>query len=528
MSAVSAFKLVLLSLIAIIALELLAKRLRLPPAAALLVGGAALAFVPGLPPVVIDPDLVLIVFLPPLLMDGAYFFVWSDFKRHLAPILLFAIGAVAFTTWAVGVVAHWAVPSLPWAACFALGAVVSPPDAVAAKAVLEPLALPRRLMVLLEGESLLNDAAGLVLFRFAVAAALTGAFSEPNAALSFVGLALGGIVVGLVVGYVVVCLLRQLEDEYLIITASVLAGWIAYIAGDMLGVSSVIATVTCGMQLGWHQHEVFSATVRSRGTAFWQVMVFVLEALVFVLIGLSLRGVMLRLGGTGNAVALLGPAAMAVVLAVVVSRCVWTYGIEIVRAALHRILPGRVSATDFRGAAVVSWAGMRGVVTLAIALALPEAMPGRDLILFAAFAVILFTVLLQGTTIGPLIKLIRPANDIEGETAYLNEPQAWARLEAAQLAAITPLVHGADGSVIHPRLLEQYTYRANLTRNYANAESYPQDMRIAHYDVVLAAVEAARAELLKLHRAGQIHDELLRVLERDLDLEELSARHGRG
>ncbi|WP_028205878.1 Na+/H+ antiporter [Paraburkholderia nodosa] len=528
MSAVSAFKLVLLSLIAIIALELLAKRLRLPPAAALLVGGAAMAFAPGLPPVVIDPDLVLIVFLPPLLMDGAYFFVWSDFKRHLAPILLFAIGAVAFTTWAVGVVAHWAVPSLPWAACFALGAVVSPPDAVAAKAVLERLALPRRLMVLLEGESLLNDAAGLVLFRFAVAAALTGAFSEPNAALSFVGLALGGIVVGAVVGYVVVCLLRQLEDEYLIITASVLAGWIAYIAGDMLGVSSVIATVTCGMQLGWHQHEVFSATVRSRGTAFWQVMVFVLEALVFVLIGLSLRGVMLRLGGAGNAVALLGPAAMAVVLAVVVSRCVWTYGIEIVRTALHRIVPRRVSAPDFRGATVVSWAGMRGVVTLAIALALPEAMPGRDLILFAAFAVILFTVLLQGTTIGPLIKLVRPANDLEGEEPYLNEPQAWARLEAAQLAAITPLVHGPDGSVIHPRLLEQYTYRANLTRNFANAESYPQEMRASHYDVVLAAVEAGRAELLKLHRAGLIHDELLRVLERDLDLEELSARHGRG
>ncbi|MEX3951618.1 Na+/H+ antiporter [Paraburkholderia sp. EG287B] len=528
MSAVSAFKLVLLSLIAIIALELLAKRLRLPPAAALLVGGAAMAFAPGLPPVVIDPDLVLIVFLPPLLMDGAYFFVWSDFKRHLAPILLFAIGAVAFTTWAVGVVAHWAVPSLPWAACFALGAVVSPPDAVAAKAVLERLALPRRLMVLLEGESLLNDAAGLVLFRFAVAAALTGVFSEPNAALSFVGLALGGMVVGAVVGYVVVCLLRQLEDEYLIITASVLAGWIAYIAGDMLGVSSVIATVTCGMQLGWHQHEIFSATVRSRGTAFWQVMVFVLEALVFVLIGLSLRGVMLRLGGTANAVALLGPAAMAVVLAVVVSRCVWTYGIEIVRTALHRIMPRRVSAPDFRGATVVSWAGMRGVVTLAIALALPEAMPGRDLILFAAFAVILFTVLLQGTTIGPLIKLIRPADDMEGEEPYLNEPQAWARLEAAQLAAITPLVHGPDGSVIHPRLLEQYTYRANLTRNYANAESYPQGMRTSHYDVVLAAVEAGRAELLKMHRAGLIHDELLRVLERDLDLEELSARHGRG
>ena len=164
MSAVSAFKLVLISLIAIIALELLAKRLRLPPAAALLVGGAAMAFAPGLPPVNLDPDLVLILFLPPLLMDGAYYFVWDDFKRHLSGILLLAIGAVAFTTFFVGVVVHLVAPALPWAACFALGAVVSPPDAVAAKAVLERVALPRRLMVLLEGESLLNDAAGLVLF----------------------------------------------------------------------------------------------------------------------------------------------------------------------------------------------------------------------------------------------------------------------------------------------------------------------------------------------------------------------------
>ena len=208
----------LLSLIAIIALELLAKRLRLPPAAALLVGGAAMAFAPGLPPVNLDPELVLIVFLPPLLMDGAYYFVWDDFKRNLSGILLLAIGAVAFTTFFVGVVVHLVAPALPWAACFALGAVVSPPDAVAAKAVLERVALPRRLMVLLEGESLLNDAAGLVLFRFAVAAALTGAFSAQHALLSFAVLALGGIAVGLAVGFVVVRLLRALDDDYLVIT----------------------------------------------------------------------------------------------------------------------------------------------------------------------------------------------------------------------------------------------------------------------------------------------------------------------
>lgn len=528
MSAVSAFKLVLLSLIAIVALELLARRLRLPPAAALLVGGAAMAFAPGLPPVVLDPDLVLIVFLPPLLMDGAYFFVWADFKRHITPILLFAIGAVAFTTWAVGLVAHWVSPTLPWAVCFALGAVVSPPDAVAARAVLERLALPRRIMVLLEGESLLNDAAGLVLFRFAVAAALTGAFSTSGALLSFAGLALGGIVIGWLIGYLTVNLLRLLEDDYLIITVAVCAGWFSYIAGDMAGVSSVIATVTCGMYLGWHQHEVLSARVRMRGTAFWQVLVFVLEALVFVLIGLSLRGVIVRLGGAGEALAQLGPAALAVVVAVVLSRCAWTFGIESIRAVMHRLAPRRVLDADFRAAAVVSWAGMRGVVTLAIALTLPESLPGRDLILFASFAVILFTVLLQGVTIGPLIRLVRPLQDAQAGAAYLTEPQVWARLLAVQFETIQPLVHGPDGSVIHPRLLEQYSYRATLSQQFEHAQSLPIDLRTAHYDVVLAAVRAGRAEILRMHRAGLISDEMLHEVEHDLDLEELGAEHARG
>ncbi len=528
MSAVSAFKLVLISLIAIIALELLAKRLRLPPAAALLVGGAAMAFAPGLPPVNLDPDLVLILFLPPLLMDGAYFSVWDDFKRHLSGILLLAIGAVAFTTFFVGVVVHLVAPGLPWAACFALGAVVSPPDAVAAKAVLERVALPRRLMVLLEGESLLNDAAGLVLFRFAVAAALTGTFSAPHALLSFTSLALGGIAVGLVVGYIVVRLLRALDDDYLVVTLSVLAGWITYIAGDMLDVSGVIATVTCGMVLGWHQHEVFSAAVRTRGTAFWQVIVFVFEALVFVLIGLSLRSVVMRLGGADDALAVLGPAVAAVVVAVVLSRFVWAFGTESIKSAFRRLTGRAAAAPDWRSATIVSWAGMRGVVTLAIALSLPEAMPGRDLILFAAFAVILVTVLLQGTTIGPLIRWVKPPDSASDATHHLNEMQAWARLEAAQLAAITPLVHGPDGRVIHPRLLEQYTYRARLTQQFQDGSAYPTQERDAHYDVILAAIKAARTEMLCLHRGGLIHDEVLRALERDLDLQEVASRHARG
>ena len=320
MSPVARFEFLLLLLVVVLGLELLARRLRLPPAAALVAGGMGLAFVPGVPAVALDPDLVLVLFLPPLLMDGAYLTVLSDFRRHIGGILSLAVGAVAFTTAVVGVAAHWAVPGLPWAACFALGAIVSPPDAVAAKAVLDGVKLPRRVSVLLEGESLLNDAAGLVLFRFAVAAALTGTFDAGEAAGTFAVLAVGGVAVGAAFGFTWVRLLRRLGDASLAIAATLLLPWAAYVAGDALGVSGVIATVTAGLIFGWYQHEVFSAEIRIKGTAFYQVLVFLLEAFVFVLIGLSLRGVVDRLGGFSAALGTLGGPILAVVAAVTVAR----------------------------------------------------------------------------------------------------------------------------------------------------------------------------------------------------------------
>ncbi len=183
---------------------------------------------------------------------------------------------------------------------------------------------------------------------------------------------------------------------------------------------------------------------------------------------------------------------------------------------------------DFRAATVLSWAGMRGVMKLAMALSLPESMPGRDLIVFAGFAVILVTVLLQGTTMGPLIAWLSIQRGRERSVRHLSEPQAWARLEAAQLEAIHPLVHDADGTVIHPRLLEQYTYRATLSKRFENLEDFPNEARYAHYDVVLAAIAAGRAELLRLHRSGMIHDELLHSLEQEFDLHDTTAIYARG
>ena len=528
MPPVARFEFLLLLLVVVLGLELLARRLRLPPAAALVVGGMGLAFVPGVPVVELDPDLVLVLFLPPLLMDGAYLTVLSDFRRHIGGILSLAVGAVAFTTLAVGVAAHWAVPSLPWAACFALGAVVSPPDAVAAKAVLESVALPRRLRVLLEGESLVNDAAGLVLFRFAVAAALTGTFSAGQAVGAFALLGIGGVVLGLGFGLAWVQLLRRLGDTSLMIAAAFLLPWAAYVAGEALHVSGVIATVVAGLVFGWYQHEIFPAAVRMKGMAFFQVVIFLLEAFVFILIGLSLRGVVDRLGGFGAALATLGGPIAAVLLAVTLSRFAWIFATDALVSLVARLRGRRPVPFSAAGSAVLGWAGMRGVVTLAIALSLPEGMPGRDVILAAAFAVILVTVLVQGTTMGLLIRSLGLGVDDERDAAQMTQIQAMARMTAAQLAVVEPLARLPDGSLRHPRLLEQYTYRADVMARLSTSQEEAASERRAHFEVMLAAAAAGRAEILRLHRSGQIHDEVLRAIERSLDLQEIMAEAGRG
>jgi len=520
------FNLILFFLVAIIALEVLAKKLRWPPAVAQLMGGAIIAFIPGLPAFEIDPALVLVVFLPPLLMAGAYFTVWHEFRRHLVGILLLAVGAVLFTTLVVGLALHAFTPSLPWAACFALGAIVSPPDAIAAKAVLQRVALPRKLLVLLVGESLLNDATGLVLYKFSLVAVLTGAFSMTGALEEFAWLSIGGMLLGGAFGYLVYKTLRYLHDTELMVLASALPGWICHVVGEHIGVSGVIATVTYGMMLGWHQHEIMTATARRRGAAFWEIMIFVFESLVFILIGLSLRGVWERISQADKSLADYSLEVLLVLAVVIVSRFVWIFAVDALTKIFSRSATTATAHPTWRESFVKSWAGMRGVVTLAAALAVPAEVPGRDLMLLCAFAVILVTVLFQGTTIGWIIRTLKLK--ASHERTYLNEPQTWARIEQAQYAVVSKLAYDEQGQLLHPRLLEQYSYRQSLSDKHKNDAMLPDDIRKAHFNVILAAVAAGREELLKLHRSGQVHDDLLHVMERDLDIQEIAALHTRG
>ncbi|OKP68063.1 Na+/H+ antiporter [Ensifer adhaerens] len=522
MEPIHLFELVIGMFVAIIALHYVAHRLGLPPSVALLSGGAMLAFMPGLPAIAVDPELVLVIFLPPLLLDGAWTIAVGRLRRHLIGIASLAIGAVFFTAAVVAVVTHFIFPSLPWAACAALGAIVSPPDAVSARAVLQRVQLPRRLQILLEGESLLNDASGLVLFRFAIAAGVTGAFSAGEAVGNFFLLAIGGALVGLAIGTAWVLLARRLGDEYLIIGATALLSWTSYLLGEFLHVSGVIATVTTGLVASWHQHTVLSAATRMRGSAFWTVIVFLMEAAVFILIGLSLRGVVERGGGFETVAATLGWPILMVLFALTVARFFWVFGSDFAIWLGNRLGLKRYTPVGARGATVLSWAGVRGVVTLALALSVPEGFPGRDFILVTSFAVILGTVLMQGTTLGRVIawaRLVEPSS----EKAPLTLSQAEAAMAQAQLITIQSRAYDAAGNLIHPQLLDRYQRRAVSIVDYAARTEHYTPILHAHFDVVLEAVATGRRELIRLHRAGEIDDETLHELERDLDLEELSA-----
>ncbi len=526
MHAVEAFEVVLVLLVLVLLLHWAADRLRWPPSAALLIGGGALAFVPGLPVVSLDPQLALVLFLPPLLFDGAYSISLSQFRRNLSGILALAIGTVVVTTLTVGLVTHWLFPGLPWAACFTLGAIVSPPDAVSARAVLKGVHLPRRLDALLEGESLLNDATGLILFRFAVAATLSGVFSLGQAVQSFVIVAIGGAIVGYLIGKLAVLAIRRIDHRTLLVVANALLCWGAYLAGEALHVSGVIAVVAAGLVLGWHQHTLFSADVRLVRNSFWLVLVFMLEAMVFMLIGFSLRGVLDRMGGITAIPMPWVWTVLAVIATVTLTRVAWVFGSDLLVRWGHAMGWLKTRPLGWRQATVLSWAGMRGVVTLAVPLSLPADMPGRDLMIICAFSVIFVTVIAQGWSLGWLIRNIRPVD--RDPAPALSMAGAEGAMARARFACIESHAYDEEGELIHPMLLEDTRRRLTYMEKYEADAAAAMERLKPHFDLILVGIAAARQELIRLHRAGLIEDAVLHELERDLDVEEMAMVFQRG
>jgi CPA1 family monovalent cation:H+ antiporter len=513
----------LLALIgACIGFSLLARRLRLPYAVILVVGGMVLALIPGMPSLQLDPDLALAFFLPPLLQVSAYRTDWRAFRSNLGPILLLAVGAVAFTAFVIAGVARWLVPELPWPAAIALGAIVAPPDAVAASAVLQRLRLPRRIVTVLEGESLINDASSLVLYKLAVAAALaSGTFGAASGAASFFVLGLGGIVVGWAVGRAALWVMPRLDDLMLETTVGFLAAYASYMAGEALHVSGVLAVVTTGLVLGRAQHTVLSYGARVTMATVWRFVEFLLTSLVFLLIGLQLNDVLDRIASRG----MLDLAGIAggVALALILSRFLWVFP----ASWLPRRIPAlrrRDPMPDWRHIAIVGWAGMRGVVSLAAALALPAGFPERDLIVFLAFTVILATLVVQGTTLEWVIQRLGVTLPPHPNGVDPEEAEGRRLIAAAALAEIERRLEDPLEGAIAADLVHEYRDRAGHLHRTAAGQGAATAERTARRRLRLAALEASRRQLIAHYQAGLIPEEGLVKLEQELDLEELRVR----
>lgn len=521
MAPVHVLELVLVLLAAAVLLALAARHLRVPPATVFVLGGIVLALTPGPHAIRLDPELALLLFLPPLLQSSAWLIVWRDFRANLRPILQLAVGAVGFTTAIIGWLLKELAPDLPWAACFTFGAIISPPDAVSAGAILQRLRIPRRVLTVLEGESLVNDASALILYRMASAAALTGSFELGNAVLRFIWLAAGGLAVGVFFGRAMIWLFQRLRDPNLEITVSFLAAWTSYLAAERIGASGVLATVACGLIGGIRQHAALSPHTRLAAHATWEFTSFVFEALVFILIGLSLRGVLDRLDG--HELLHLLPLAGAIVLAVILSRFLWVFPAvylpRLFAPTLRRRDPILRPAFPF----VVSWAGMRGVVSLAVALALPEQFPGHDVILFLTFSVILATLLVQGATLGPLIQALHVARPRRPDDLP-PEVHARAEIERAKLAAIEARLQDDLIGAIASDIVQEFRDRAGWADRIHRGGAAALAERGGRLSLRLEAIEAGRHRLLELHRIGEIHDEVLDTLEQELDLDELRIR----
>src|SRR5881296_480583 len=400
------FETVLALLVGVAFLALLARRLAVPTPALFVAGGLLVALLPGLPAVQFDPQLVFLVFIPPLLYRASLLASYRDVRANLRPILLLGVGHVLFVTAVVAWVAHLAVPGLPWAPAFALGAVVSPPDVAAATAFLRRLALPRRLVTILEGESMVNDAAAIVAYRVAVAAAVTGTFSLVHAGLRFLLVAAGGIAVGLAVGWLLGAVRRHIHEPEVENTISLLTGYAAYLPAERLGVSGILAVVATGLFLGRVGPRLVAEDTRVQHVGMWDVVVFVLEGLIFILTGLALRPIVEGL--TGAAALELARAAVLVSLAVIIARLLWVYFAGNFRWLLGSRLRPREPRPRWQVLTVVGWAGLRGGVTLILAASIPTMtaagtpFPGRDAIIALSYAVILVTLLGQGFTLAPL------------------------------------------------------------------------------------------------------------------------------
>jgi len=483
--------------------------LHVPYPIALVLVGLAVGAIPSLPTVTIDAELVLVVFLPPLLASAGFYASPRELRAEWRPLTFLVLALVLSTMTAVAVVAHALIDGLSWPAAFVLGAVVAPTDPIAAQATFSRMHVPERVGLLVEGEAMLNDASALVAFRVALGALMAGTFSASEAAADFVVSAIGGIAIGLASGWMLVQVTRKLDDRPLAILLTLLFPYAAYVLAEEIHVSGVLAAVLGGLYLGWWSHDAFSPDTRLSAAAFWEVLVFGLNALLFLLLGMQFPGVLDNALDTDTFATLLvsGLAVTAVVI--------------VVRLAIV-FLPWIAIGDGWRDRLAIVWSGMRGAISLAAALSVPAGVNGQPQILFVTVVVILVTLVGQGLTLPGLLRALK----LQGERPWSPE-EAIARLETAQ-SALDRLDELEDEGAVSEeqlrRMRELYRARFRACQDVLSGEDGKregaQDTRRRYSDLRRELIGVERASLLGLRDEGKLRPEIQRLIQRDLDLEE--------
>jgi monovalent cation/hydrogen antiporter len=515
----------LLLIISVVAF--VAVRLKIPPSILLVLAGVGLGLPATVPNVELSPDVVLLLVLPPIIYSASVAMSWSEFRSSLRPIALLAVGCVVFTATAVAAAAHYWM-GFSWQLGFVLGAIVSPPDAVAPLAVARRLKLPRRIVVILEGEGLANDATALILYRFAVAAVGGGAFSMTNAVGAFFAIVIGELVWGIAVGWLMLRLRRWVGDTRVEIMLSVLTPFLAYWPPELLGGSGVLATVTTGLYISWNGLRLISAPTRLQGIFFWDFLIYLIEGMIFLLTGLQAHT--LVSGLKTHALSELATSAAIVTVVVIVTRFIWVYPATYLPRWLSPSLARRDPSPPWQWPFVLAFTGVRGIVSLAAALAIPlttangSPFPNRDLILVLAFVVVLVTLVGQGLTLPWVVRALGLANAGQLEQLARRAEELQTRREAIEAASMRLDKLAADHDVPEGVLARLRTHhRQRLAQNLIRSDERDEQRRlIAQADELELLLIAAERELINgKYRQGALKDETRRRLERELDLRDV-------
>ncbi len=520
------FQIFLILLAVLAGTALLARRINVAPAILLLLTGIVLAFVPGVPSLELPPELVLLVVLPPLIYSASVAMSWREFRSNLRPIILLSVGCVIFTACAVAAATHYLI-GLPWNVGFLLGAIVAPPDVVAPLAIARKLGMPRRILVVLEGEGLANDATALILYRFAVVAISTGMFSLPKAAATFGAIVAGEILFGAAVGWLSLRARHRARDPQIEITLSLITPYVAYWVPEHFGGSGVISTVACGLYMSWNGPLLISSATRLQGIFFWDLVIYLIEGLLFLLTGFQMRSLWEKSKAFPLQDILFSTALVAVI--VIVARFAWVYPATYLPRLFSKRLRARDPVPSWRTVFVIAFTGVRGAVSLAAALALPFALPGgegfpyRDLIVFVSFGVIFITLVGLGLGLPPVVRWLGVAQ--AGRDEYIAEHESEI---AARRQALDAALKSLD-AITDDRELSDEVVKLLRARHEIRANQLPDSLDPDAHDVSAAGTELTR-ELISterkfihaLLRDGGITDEIRRRIERDLDLEEAS------